>query len=120
MRNVHCNHNHNDISAIENIIKLTPPDSSFTSLAEFFKAFSDPNRLKIIQALSHNELCVCDIAYIVNMSQSAVSHQLRYLKNIDILSCRREGKSIIYSLKDTHILHIYGEGLIHINEDKEE
>ena len=116
MRNSECNHNHNEIKLIKEIAAKMPTEEKMSKLADFFKAFSDSGRLKIIQSLAENELCVCDIADIVNMSQSAVSHQLRYLKNIDILTSRREGKSIIYSLKDTHILHIYGEGLIHINE----
>ena len=119
MKDVCCEHNHKDIEEIEAILKEMPSENKFSALSEFFKAFADPSRLKIIQALSKKELCVCEIADIVSMSQSAVSHQLRYLKNIDILDCRREGKSIIYSLKDTHILHIYGEGLVHINEPKE-
>lgn len=119
MKIVSCTHNHAESAEIEAIIHSCPPEESLSSLAEFFKAFADPSRLKIIQALSQRELCVCCIAEAVGMSQSAVSHQLRYLKNIDILECRREGKSIIYFLKDSHILHIYGEGLIHINEEKE-
>ena len=119
MRDVNCNHNHNEIELIKTIVNHMPSEQKLTSLAEFFKAFSDPTRLKIIQSLATNELCICDIADIVGMSQSAVSHQLRYLKNINILSCRREGKSIIYSLNDSHILHIYGEGLIHVSEERE-
>ncbi len=118
MRNADCNHNHNEIEVIKDICRTMPSMEKLSTLSEFFKAFSDPGRLKIIQSLSKNELCVCDIADITGMSQSAVSHQLRYLKNIDILTCRREGKSIIYSLKDSHILHIYGEGLLHISEEE--
>lgn len=118
MRNANCNHNHNEIEIIEKISRQMPKEHEFAKLSEFFKAFSDSTRLKIIQSLANNELCVCDIAEIVGMSQSAVSHQLRYLKNIDILSNRREGKSIIYALKDAHILHIYGEGFIHITEEE--
>lgn len=119
MSEFECIHTHNDIKLLKEIAALVPESETIDKLSEFFKAFSDPGRLKIIQALSQNNLCVCEISQIVNMSQSAVSHQLRYLKNINILSCKREGKSIIYSLKDNHILHIYLEGLIHINEDKE-
>ncbi len=120
MKEICCEHNQTDIVKIENILKNMPLEKDFVRLSEFFKAFADSTRLKIIQALSKSELCVCEIAEIAGMTQSAISHQLRYLKTIDILSSRREGKSIIYSLKDTHILHIYGEGLIHINEEKEE
>lgn len=120
MRNADCNHNHNEIELIKEITATIPSNEKLNALSDFFKAFSDPNRLRIIQSLSKNELCVCDIADIAGMTQSAVSHQLRYLKNINILSCRRDGKSIIYSLKDSHILHIFGEGLIHISEEKED
>ena len=119
MKEFSCTHSHAETKEIEDIIRDCPSEDKLSCLADFFKAFADPTRLKIIQALSHNELCVCCIADSTGMSQSAVSHQLRYLKNIDILKSRREGKSIIYSLKDSHILHIYGEGLIHINEEKE-
>lgn len=120
MRNAECNHNHNDIKIINETIKNIPSQEKLEKLSEFFKAFSDPGRLKIIQSLANTDLCVCDICDIVQMSQSAVSHQLKYLKNINILSCRREGKSIIYSLNDSHILHIYGEGLVHISEEQYE
>ncbi len=120
MRTAECNHNHNEIEIIENIVKVMPSDEKLAKLSEFFKAFSDPGRLRIILALSQNELCVCDIASVAQMSQSAVSHQLRYLKNINIVACRREGKSIFYSLNDSHILHIFGEGLVHISEDDKE
>ena len=116
LNDICCEHNHKDTEEIKNILLQMPSAESFSTLADFFKAFSEPGRLKIIQALSKHELCVCEIADIVGMTQSAVSHQLRYLKNINILSCRREGKSIIYNLKDSHILHIFAEGLVHINE----
>lgn len=117
MQESHCNHTPQETQEIENIIRSTPSVHKLNKLAEFFKAFSDPTRLKIIRALSQRELCVCQIAEITNMSQSAVSHQLKYLKSIDVVSNRRDGKSIIYSISDTHISHIYGEGLIHINEE---
>ena len=117
MRESHCNHTSHETKEIENIIRSTPSVQKLNKLAEFFKAFSDPTRLKIIRALSQRELCVCQLAEIAEMSQSAVSHQLKYLKSIDVVSNRREGKSIIYSISDTHISHIYGEGLIHINEE---
>ncbi len=117
MQNIHCNHTPEETKEIELIIQTTPSPEKLCDLAEFFKAFSDPTRLKIIRALSQRELCVCQIAEITGMSQSAVSHQLKYLKSIDVVSNRREGKSIIYSIADMHISHIYGEGLIHINEE---
>lgn len=121
MNDIFCEHNHAETSEIESIIKEIPPEKSLDKLGDFFKAFGDITRLKIICALSQSELCVCQLSEIVEMSQSAVSHQLKYLKSIDIVKCRREGKSIIYSISDKHISHIYGEGLIHIiNCTKEE
>ena len=119
MSNSICNEcSHRNLNEIKEILSQMPSEDVFFKLSEFFKAFSDPSRLKILQALSKSELCVCEISDIVNMTQSAVSHQLRFLKNIDILACRREGKSVIYSLKDSHIFHIYAEGFIHINEER--
>ncbi len=105
-----------EIKEIQEAIER-PDESNLGRLSEFFKAFADPTRLRIIHALSQEEMCVCCLAEAVGMSQSAVSHQLRYLKGIDIVKCRRDGKSIIYSLTDAHILHIYGEGIIHIMEN---
>lgn len=109
-----CQHNHTETLEIESVLKEIPAQKYLQKLGDFFKAFGDYTRLRIICALSQRELCVCQLAEIVGMSQSAVSHQLKYLKSIDIVKYRREGKSIIYSISDTHISHIYGEGLIHI------
>ena len=111
-----CTHKHTEIKDIEKAVAY-PDRINLNKLSEFFKAFSDPTRLKIIHALSQEEMCVCCLAECVGMSQSAVSHQLRYLKGINIVKCRRDGKSIIYSLTDAHIVHIYGEGAIHIMEN---
>lgn len=111
-----CSHNHMEIKEIEEVIEHHD-ESNLERLSEFFKAFADPTRLRIIHALSREEMCVCCLAECVGMSQSAVSHQLRYLRGINIVKCRRDGKSIIYSLTDAHIVHIYGEGVIHIMEN---
>ncbi len=89
-------------------------DEILYDLAELFKAFADTTRIKIISALKNDELCVGAISELINVSQSAVSHQLRVLKNSKIVKHRRLGKQIFYSLDDEHIKKIYNMGLEHI------
>lgn len=97
-----------------NQIKRNQIDSqSLGHLADLFKALSDPTRLKIIHALHHSELCVCDISAVLEMSQSAVSHQLRYLRNLRLVKRRKEGKMMFYSLEDDHIHNLFTQGLEH-------
>ena len=87
-------------------------------LADFFKIFGDTTRIKILYVLLCSEMCVCDLAQILNMTQSAISHQLRVLKQMDLVKSRREGKTIFYSLADGHITTILSQGLDHIQEDE--
>ncbi len=101
----------------EEIEKTMPPDEEMQDLAEFFKVFGDATRLKILYALKHSEMCVLDIATLLNISQSAISHQLRTLKQMDLVKNRRDGKTIFYSLADDHILTIFSQGLSHIEEE---
>lgn len=82
-------------------------------LATTFKAMGDPTRLKIIYVLSKSSLCVCDIASLLDMTQSAISHQLRILRDLKLVKSRREGKLVIYSLDDEHVLGIFEQGLVH-------
>jgi DNA-binding transcriptional ArsR family regulator len=82
-------------------------------LSEIFKTMGDPTRLKIIQALSTGEMCVCDIAAALGMEHSAISHQLRVLRNMRVVKFRKEGKEAIYSLDDEHVLRLFNEGLEH-------
>ncbi len=84
-------------------------------LSKIFKALGDPTRLRIIDSLSKEELCVCEIAELLNMNQSAISHQLRVLRNLRLVKYRKEGKSAIYSLDDDHVLQLFNQGLEHIN-----
>lgn len=84
----------------------------------FFKIFGDTTRIKILYVLLCSEMCVCDLAQILNMTQSAISHQLRVLKQMDLVKSRREGKTIFYSLADGHITTILSQGLDHIQEDE--
>ena len=93
-----------------------PRDEMIYDLAEFFKVFADSTRMKIIFALMENELCVCDIANIVKTTQSAISHQLRLLKQSKLVKFRKEGKVVYYSLDDEHISQIVKKGREHIEE----
>ena len=85
-------------------------------MAQFFGAMSDPHRLKLLSALSHAELCVCDLAAVVKMSESAVSHQLRLLRNLRLVKHRREGRNVYYNLADAHIANLYREVAEHLDE----
>ncbi|MFZ3079083.1 MAG: metalloregulator ArsR/SmtB family transcription factor [Bellilinea sp.] len=82
-------------------------------LAQIFSALSDPTRLRIISALSDHELCVCDLSVVLGMSQSAVSHQLRLLRNLNLVKYRKEGRIVYYALDDEHIRELFGLGLEH-------
>lgn len=93
-----------------------PPGEEMQDLAEFFKVFGDATRLKILYVLLCAEMCVYDIANLLGMTQSAISHQLRVLKQMDLVKNRREGKAIFYSLADNHIVNILSQGLDHIEE----
>lgn len=86
-------------------------------LAQIFKALGDPTRLRMIHLLSRGEKCVHDIAKELKMSQSAISHQLRLLRNLRLVKYRRLGKQAIYSLDDMHVLRLFNEGLEHVNHD---
>jgi len=86
-------------------------------LAEIFKALGDPTRLKIIYVLSKSPLCVCDIASLLDMTQSAISHHLRLLRNLKLVKFKKEGKMVIYSLDDDHVLRLFKEGLEHVLHD---
>lgn len=88
----------------------------YQRLSDIFKALSDPTRLKIINALRIKELCVCDIQEAVGLSTSAVSHQLRILRNLDLVKFRKEGRQAIYSLADQHVLALFSQGLEHVLE----
>ena len=93
-----------------------PDEGTLCDLAEFFKVFADSTRIKILYALSGGELCVCDIWQSLGMTQSAVSHQLRILKQMHLVKYRKEGKTVYYSLDDDHIQSILEAGLEHVME----
>lgn len=93
-----------------------PQAEEIAAMAELFKLFGDPTRLKILLALQQQELCVCDLAELIGMNQSAVSHQLRLLKQGRLVKNRREGKSVFYSLADSHVMTMLAQGMEHISE----
>ncbi|MBF0120711.1 MAG: winged helix-turn-helix transcriptional regulator [Desulfobacterales bacterium] len=91
-------------------------DKVLFDLAEIFKILGEPTRVKILHALSKEELCVCDIASLLNSKQSAISHQLRLLRAAKIVKFRKEGKMVYYSLDDEHIANLFDEGIRHVEE----
>ena len=105
---------HEDV--VERVRRQLPPDELLYDLAELFKIFGDSTRVKILYALLNQELCVCDIAKLLDVTQSAVSHQLRVLKNGKLVRFRREGKTLYYSLADQHVVRILAQGMEHIEE----
>ena len=109
-----CNIIHGDV-VVEVKDKL-PREETLYDLAEFFKVFGDSTRIKILCALFEAEMCVCDIAALLGMTQSAISHQLRVLKQARLVKYKKEGKVVYYSLDDEHVKSIFDQGLIHISE----
>jgi DNA-binding transcriptional ArsR family regulator len=101
---------------VRRVFELLPGEDTTTGLAEIFKVFGDPTRVRILQALRHSELCVCDLSALLSMSQSAVSHQLRILRGARLVRNRREGRVIYYSLMDDHVKTILDVGNEHLSE----
>ncbi|AOT72286.1 MAG: winged helix-turn-helix transcriptional regulator [Selenomonadales bacterium] len=101
---------------VNQVREKMPEEETLYDLAEIFKVFGDSTRIKILWALDEAEMCVCDIAVLLNMTQSAISHQLRVLKQANLVKNRKEGKVVYYSLVDEHVRQIFDQGLIHINE----
>lgn len=104
------------LDIVENVKKMLPEDDKLFDLAELFKMFADSTRMKIICALKEQELCVGEISFITNTTQSAISHQLRILKQSKLVKYRKEGKSVFYSLDDEHVIEILMKGREHIEE----
>ena len=104
------------LDAVESARDTALGEEEIISLSSFFKTFADPNRLKILMALEKQEMCVCDIASFLDISESAVSHQLRYLRNTKLVKNRREGTVLYYRLVDEHVYKIILTGLEHVRE----
>ncbi|WP_418792366.1 ArsR/SmtB family transcription factor [Phosphitispora sp. TUW77] len=103
--------------AVDRVRKQTLDEEVTRSIADIFKALGDPNRVKIIRYLSQEELCVCDLAQLLGMSLSAVSHQLRALRSRRLVKFRRQGKIVYYSLDDAHIVEMFNQCLDHVRHD---
>ena len=111
-----CSVIHDDI--VKKVKNRLPDEELLFDLAELFKVFGDSTRVRIISALLHSPMCVCDIAVLLGLSKSAISHQLRALRQTRLVKYRREGKIVFYSLDDTHIGNIFKQGLAHVSEGK--
>lgn len=113
---VRCDYLHAHEEIIAKVNEKMPDDEVLYDLAELFKIFGDSTRIKILYVLFESEMCVCDIAQLLNMTQSAISHHLRSLKQSKLVKYRREGKTIFYSLADNHVYTIINQGMEHIAE----
>lgn len=105
---------HKDL--LDTVSEQMPPEEELYDLAELFKVFGDSTRIRILFVLFEAEVCVCDLAQALNMTQSAISHQLKILKQSKLVKSRREGKSVFYSLADNHVRTIIDQGREHIEE----
>lgn len=107
-------HNHDKL--LDHVKKGMPTDEILQDLGDLFKVFGDTTRIKIMYALYEEEMCVCAISELLGMTQSAISHQLKTLKQADLVASRREGKTIYYHLSDEHVKSIIAQGYEHITE----
>lgn len=107
-------HAHEEI--VEKVRGQLPGEDTLYDLTELFRIFGDSTRIRILYVLFEAEMCVCDIAALLGMTQSAISHQLRALKNVRLVKSRREGKTVFYSLADDHVKTIIDQGLEHVRE----
>jgi len=105
---------HDDI--VHKVRNAQPEQAVLNTLGEFFRIFGDPTRIKILQALMISEMCVCDLSAVLIVSRSAISHQLKILRQANLVNYRKEGKSAIYYLSDNHIKEIIDQGMTHIME----
>lgn len=103
---------HEDV--IKTVKTQMPSDANLLKLADLYKAMGDATRIRIISALVQSEMCVCDLAALLQMTQSAISHQLRVLRQAHLVNYRKEGKVVYYSLDDDHIKMLYDQGLVHV------
>lgn len=107
-------HDHSEL--LNNVDSRMPKDETLAELSELFAVFGDSTRIKILWALFESEMCVCAIADLLHMTQSAISHQLKLLKHAKLVGSRREGKTIYYYLADDHVRSIIDQGMEHISE----
>ena len=108
-----------DLARVRAIRAALTGADSVQALADTFSALGDPTRVRILDSLSHGELCVCDLAAVLKLSQSAVSHQLRLLRGLRLVRPRRDGRIVYYSLDDQHIMAIFRQTLQHVEENRD-
>lgn len=111
-----CGHCCVHAEAIARVRERLAPEEDLAALAAVFKLLGDPTRIRILEALSNDELCVCDLAALLDVTQSAVSHQLRLLRAAKLVRYRREGKNAFYMLDDDHVRTLFRQGLDHVRE----
>ena len=111
-----CNIIHQDI--VNDTIDKMADDELLIDLSEFFKVLGDTTRTKILYALDQNEMCVCDIANVLGMTKSSISHQLRTLKENGIVKCKKNGKEVFYMLDDEHVKQVFEIGIAHIEHKR--
>ena len=111
-----CEYMHVHEAIVNQVNQNMPDEEVLYDLAELFKIFGDSTRIKILYVLFESEMCVCDIAQLLGMTQSAISHQLRSLKQSRLVKARREGKTVFYSLADGHVRTILDQGMEHVAE----
>lgn len=112
-----CGYLHVHEDKVAEVRRMLPEDDTLSQLAELFKVFGDETRIRILYVLFESEVCVCDIARLLGMTQSAVSHQLRVLKQARLIKSRREGKTVFYTLSDDHVATLLRQGTEHIHEE---
>lgn len=111
-----CNMVHKEM--VQDTLSQMPENNIMNALAEFFKIMGDQTRCKLLFALMQNEMCVCDLANVLSMTKSSISHQLSKMKEVGLVKCRKSGKTVYYSLDDSHIKEIFEVGLNHINHKR--
>ena len=111
-------HMHDHAEMLKAVRHELPKDEMLCDLADLFKLFGDTTRMRILFSLFESEMCVCAIAELLGMTQSAISHQLKVLKQSNLIACRREGKTIFYFLADDHVRTIIGQGFNHLTEER--
>ena len=114
-----CDLVHIDLARVRKIRSALTTADAVQALADTFSALGDPTRVRILDALSHGELCVCDLAAVLGLSQSGVSHQLRLLRGSRLVRPRRDGRVVFYSLDDQHIMSIFRQTLQHVEENRD-
>ena len=112
-----CNMVHKDM--VDDTLSKMPESETLNKLAEFFKIMGDSTRCKLLFALLQNEMCVCDLANVLSMTKSSISHQLSKMKDVGLVKCRKSSKTVYYSLDDNHICEIFEVGIEHINHKRE-